>query len=278
MKMSVNENINNSSSINKRVKELSTLNCLYTNIRSLTNNYKREEMLAVIEEHKIDIIGITESWSHDGILDSEICFDSFNLFRRDRTDGRKGGGVMLFVRDNIPAVNVTDNVIGNNESVWVKIGFNDNVEMRIGVCYRSPNIDDEENKCLMDTIRFFSSDVVVIMGDFNHRDIDWKRWHSDSSKGQEFLEVVNDLFLTQHVNEKTRGSNILDLVFSSESGLVEDLEICSPISNSDHNCILFNICVDLKTEVVVNEIFNYHQADFASINYVLGGIDWDENF
>ena len=82
---------------------------------------------------------------------------------------------MLFVRDNIPAVNVTDNVIGNNESVWVKIGFNDNVEMRIGVCYRSPNIDDEENKCLMDTIRFFSSDVVVIMGDFNHRDIDWKR-------------------------------------------------------------------------------------------------------
>ena len=138
--MSVNENIKNSSSINKRVKELSTLNCLYTNIRSLANNYKREEMLAVIEEHKIDIIGITESWSHDGILDSEICFDSFNLFRRDRTDGRKGGGVMLFVRDNIPAVNVTDNVIGNNESVWVKIGFNDNVEMRIGVCYRSPNI------------------------------------------------------------------------------------------------------------------------------------------
>ena len=150
--------------------------------------------------------------------------------------------------------------------------------MCIGVCYRSPNIDDDENKCLMDTIRFFSSDLVVIMGDFNHRDVDWKRWQSDSSKGQEFLEIMSELFLTQDVNQETRGSNILDLVFSSESGLVEDLEICSPVSNSDHNGLLFKIGIDLKTEIVTKEIFNYNQADFESINYALRGIDWDEKF
>ena len=59
-------------------------------------------MLLLIEEHQIDIIGLTESWSHEGILDGEVSFDGFNLFRRDRSDGRRGGGVMLFVKDNIP--------------------------------------------------------------------------------------------------------------------------------------------------------------------------------
>jgi endonuclease/exonuclease/phosphatase family metal-dependent hydrolase len=81
----------------------------------------------------------------------------------------------------------------------------------------------------METIRHFSKDSVIIMGDFNQKDIDWKQLQSESSKGQDFLDVINDLFLTQHVDQKTRGSNILDLVFSSEEGLVEDLEIYSPI-------------------------------------------------
>ena len=88
---------------------------------------------------------------------------------------------------------------------------------------------------------------------------------------------MSELFLTQHVNHETRGCNSLDLVFSSESGLVEDLEICSSVSNSDHNGILFKIGIDLKTEVVTKEIFNYNQADFESINYVLRGLDWDAN-
>lgn len=185
---------------------------------------------------------------------------------------------MLFVRDNISVVNITETAIGNNESVWVRIGCNRNTELCIGVCYRSPTMSDDENKCLMDTIRLFSRDSVVIMGDFNHRDIDWKRWQSDSIKGQEFLDVMNDLFLTQHVNQETRGSNILDLVFSSETGLVEDLEVCSPVSNSDHNSLLFKICMDLKNETITRESFNYHQSDFKSINYVLEGIDWKVKF
>ena len=273
------EGINNiCGNCNDKSKGTLVLNCFYTNIRSLTNNQKRDEMLALISEHKIDIIGLTESWSHEGILDGELSFEGFNLFRRDRTDGRRGGGVMLLVRDDICAVNMTDMSIGNNESLWVRIKDINNIELCLGVCYRSPNVQDEENKCLMDTIKYFSKDPVIIMGDFNHRDIDWKRLQADSSKGQEFLDVVNDLFLTQHVLQETRGASILDLVFSSEPGLVEDLEICSPVSNSDHNSLLFKICMEIGTENINKEVFNYHQADYEQINLVLEEIDWDEKF
>ena len=44
----------------------------------------------------------------------------------------------------------------------------------------------------------------AIIGDFNHRTIDWdipRAEHVD----QEFLEAVQDCYLTQHVREPTRG-------------------------------------------------------------------------
>ena len=42
---------------------------------------------------------------------------------------------------------------------------------------------------------------------------------------EEFLDLVNDCYLTQHVNTPTRDSNVLDLFFSSEDGMVENLHV-----------------------------------------------------
>ena len=50
--------------------------------------------------------------------------------------------------------------------------------------------------------------------------------------------------------------------FSSEECLVEDLEICSQISNSNHNNLLFKICVEAGAESASEDIFYYQQADF----------------
>ena len=185
---------------------------------------------------------------------------------------------MLFVRDRIFAVDIIDMFIGDNESVWVKLSCNKNLEVCVGVCYRSPNINDEENRCLMNAIKFFSKDLVVIMGDFNQKDINWNLLQSDSRKGKDFLEVMNELFLTQHVHQGTRGENLLDLVFSSQPELVENLEVCSSVSNSDHNSLVFKICVETRIENDMRTIFNYHQADFEKINSVLGEINWEEKF
>ena len=60
----VNASISNPSGNGNKIRGSLNLNCFYMNIRSLTNNYKRDELLLLIEEHQIDIIGLTESWSH----------------------------------------------------------------------------------------------------------------------------------------------------------------------------------------------------------------------
>ena len=50
-------------------------------------------MIDVINPH---IMGITESWCHKDINESEIHVDGYTTYRKDR-ECAKGGGVLLYV-------------------------------------------------------------------------------------------------------------------------------------------------------------------------------------
>ena len=57
-----------------------------------------------------------------------------------------------------------------------------------------------------------SYDSVVIVGDFNHRTIDWTRLQLEA-EGKRIMDLTQDLVLIQHVNNATRCDNTPDLVF-----------------------------------------------------------------
>ena len=84
------------------------------------------------------------------------------------------------------------------------------------------------------------------MGDFNHGHIQWKYLESTGGEDQQFLFLIQDSFLTQHVLEPTRGENVLDIVLSSQKELVDNVKIHEPLGNSNHTQIHFNI--NLKSE------------------------------
>ena len=48
------------------------------------------------------------------------------------------------------------------------------------------------------------------MGDFNNGHIQWKSLERDED--QQFLFLIQDSFLTQHVLEPTRRGNVLEIV------------------------------------------------------------------
>ena len=81
------------------------------------------------------------------------------------------------------------------------------------------------------------------MGDFNHGHIQWQSLESTGGEDQQFLFLNQDSFLTQHVLEQTRGDNVLDIVLSSQTELVDNVKIHEPLGNSDHNQIHFDINV-----------------------------------
>lgn len=101
------------------------------------------------------------------------------------------------------------------------------------------------------------------MGDFNYPDINWNLLRSDKA-GHKFLKLVMDCYLEQHVHQPTRLNNTLDLVFTSEIQINDDIEVLAPVDNSDHNVLLWSIqCCNQprkeKTQLC------YNQTDYNSM-------------
>ena len=51
----------------------------------------------------------------------------------------------------------------------------------------------------------------------------------------EFVQTIEDCFYTQHILHPSRGDAILDLIFSSDPDLVNNVCITANLGTSDHN-------------------------------------------
>lgn len=68
-----------------------------------------------------------------------------------------------------------------------------NSNFLVGVCYRPPNIKDEEQIQLLSRIKMARRHGnVIIMGDFNYPDIDWTNGTAHSVKACHFLNLLQN--------------------------------------------------------------------------------------
>ena len=105
--------------------------------------------------------------------DAELELTGYVMFRRDRI-GRRGGGAILYGKQSIQAAEIKlEREADYDEAVWCKI-VSGNSKLTIGLVYRSPNINEEDNIKIQNVIKEVSKGECIIMGDFNHGDIQWK--------------------------------------------------------------------------------------------------------
>jgi len=95
------ENIQQSVRFHKFGSE-NILKCVYFNARSIASKIKELELLVINEG--IDIVGITETWLNSNISDTEMGIDGYTLLRKDRNDNKRGGGVALYIKNDISFV------------------------------------------------------------------------------------------------------------------------------------------------------------------------------
>ena len=86
------------------------------------------------------------------------------------------------------------------------------------------------------------------MGDFKHGHRQWKSLESTGGEDQQFLFLIQESFLTQHVLEPTRGEYVLDIVLSSQKELLDNVKIHEQFGNSDHNQIHFDFNVKSESK------------------------------
>ena len=124
--------------------------CMCLNARSIVN--KKNELNIMVENIYPHIIGITDSWANTDVTDAELGMTGYVMFRRDRI-GRRGGGVILYVKESIQAYEIKlEREAFYDETVWCKI-VSGNSKLTIGLVYRSPNINEEDNTKIQNAIK-----------------------------------------------------------------------------------------------------------------------------
>ncbi|CAM4534657.1 unnamed protein product [Lepidochelys kempii] len=158
-----------------------------------------EELELLVKEVKPDIIGLTETWwnsRHDWTTGIEGSV----LFRKDRNKG-KGGGVALYINDEVDCKEIRSDGMDKTESVWAKITLGKKAiraspGIVLGVCYKPPGSD--MGRDLFNVFNEVNTNWnCVIMGDFNFPDIDWRTNASHNNRAQIFLDAIADGYLRQ---------------------------------------------------------------------------------
>ena len=124
--------------------------CLCLNARSNVNN--KNELNIMVVDINPHITSITESWTNKDITDAELGLTGYVMFRRDQI-GRRGGGVILYIKEYNQAYKIKLEREANcDEAVWCNI-VTGNSTLTIGLVYRSPNINEEDNTKLQNAIK-----------------------------------------------------------------------------------------------------------------------------
>jgi hypothetical protein len=250
---------------------------------------KRREVEVIIEMYKPKIIGIVESWCNSSILDSEVSFEGFNLFRKDKIGSNGvGGGALLYIHKSLEAAQYYDlDEIKMETSIWCEVKLTKEENILVGLVYRSPNSSAENNEALrnqllrIETTRHDKN--LLIFGDFNFREINWKTSSvraGITSEPQLFLDTVQDLLLVQHVVHPTRHRegqrpSLLDLVLTDDDNSIEDIIHTAPIGKSDHDNLHWTYICRTETICSKRERLNYAKGDYQAISERFASIDWN---
>ncbi|MEW8544372.1 MAG: reverse transcriptase domain-containing protein, partial [Candidatus Thiodiazotropha sp.] len=246
---------------------------------------KRVELEVFINENSPDIIGLTEifpkQYSYE-LDQSTFQIDNYDMFCSPIGQGR---GVVIYVKNALFANSVTFDT-NFKESVWCKIQLRQASTLLMGCIYRSPSSTQENSEHLLSLLRNVRQEKyshILIMGDFNHKEINWidnSTIVGENHIASIFLECIRDTFLFQHVKEPTRirennEPSTLDLIFTNEENMVNTLNYYPGLGKSDHLVLVYNyICFTENEQDCTDKKLNYFKGDYPAISKSLEEIEW----
>ena len=175
---------------------------LLTNVQSLRP--KIDELTVVVATIRPEIIILCETWLTNLVTDEEILIPSFQSYRCDRADGRKGGGVCIYVQNSVSCnqINTRHEKPACIECLW---NYLPSYNLNVLSLYVPPNLCATQMHEVSEFI-INSSDEVLNMHD------DSKLLIAGDVNRLPTCDIEISLNLCQIVKCPTRRNAILDVV------------------------------------------------------------------
>ena len=267
---------------------------IYQNIRSLISENSRKKMDYLndyVYENKIILMNFTETWLTEEIQE-EATINGYNEFRGDRKE-TKQGGTAIYLHSKTQGELITSYSKNKCEMIAIKVKSLNLVNI---VCYRPPHTKLNDFKPMIDKVKKIFNELerpdptILWTGDFNFPFVQWKEcrsggctWdfnpHINASKDEKdqfkyVMKLCGKFNLIQTVDEPTRGTNTLDLIFTNELDIFSNREV-SHSALSDHYFI--ELTTTIKTEnVSENENIKKSKGGLRQLNFFSNKVKWDE--
>ena len=253
---------------------------------------KVEDLKVLIASNEPDIIFLSEvipKAQKNEIHEAQLNIPGYDVFPNFSSSEQNLGasgrrGVAIYVKDSLDAEEVkfqTD----YTDHMWVEIKLRNKDPLLCGCIYRSPSKDKDSEKQTTQKVCELIIEAVgrnnsrlLICGDFNYPDIDWECQYSKNDNLKVFLQTIQELNLHQHVCNPTRyrdghEPSLLDLIITTEEGMINFLEHNPGLGESDHECLNFGLnCFKEKKESAPHP--NYYKADYETIIKRLERVNW----
>lgn len=233
------------------------LSIAHLNINSLRN--KIRDVQHILALCRIHVLALCETKLDHRVEDRDVDVGGYRLYREDRN--QYGGGVALYVQQQVPVKPREDLRVAGLEMIWVQIHLFGGKPVLVGCCYRPPRTDIRDK--IYEVVKKVSREDrdVFLVGDFN---IDWL---TDSPEKKNITLLSSVFGLTQVMTLPTRVTNdtstCIDHIYTNIP------ELCSGFSStatgcSDHNLILVSVdrrdpCSGSRSESVTSDrhVFRY---------------------
>jgi hypothetical protein len=267
----------------KQLIDLQTVKGLkiaHLNIRSLY--HKCDFVKLMLEHESIDILGLSESWLHPDIEDSELNIPGYHkIIRNDRTTD-KAGGVAVYCKKNTKHIYRKEWNISHVdiETVWVVIRMPQTRPLFICTVYRPENSLTSALDILEEQVgraaESHSNPEIIIMGDMN---VDYLTRNYEYRHLKSFEQLFQ---VKQIINKPTRvtdkSSTCIDHMYTNREEMVYQTDVV-PLGLSDHS-LTYIIRKGKKNKVKSSFIKarTYRNFNEVSFNNDLAHADWSGVF
>ena len=241
--------------------ESNVLNVAHWNANGLRQSLS--ELKDFLRLHQIDIMLINESKLNSKV---NIYVPGYNKIRKDRGNGKTGGGVLILIKMSIRYTELNVNT-KNIETVAIKLTNN----IIIVSAYNAP-----QNKLSTEDLEliFKLGPKVLLYGDLNAKNMAW-RCYRGNLNGKIFLEFANKKLLkiltpdnfTLYPYTNAQPS-IVDIGLAKNINCYTDVTVIDELS-SDHNPIKIILDFDAEYEVREKQYINYKKADWIRFRNII---------
>ena len=211
----------------------------------------------------------------------EYKLDGYTCIQRNFYS-EEGRGIFMYIKENVLYSEVEFQT-RYCEYLAIKITGKGKSLLFVSI-YRSPSSSRENCEALlrlMEEINPVRVDHKIVTGDFNFPEVNWQNYmttESENSISFRFIEKIRDGFLHQHVMEATRfrgnsATNTLDLIFTSDDSIIDNIRIDAHFGKSDHACVCFGYDLEETCTNSAKSVPLYNKGNYDEVRRLLR-IDW----